>query len=392
MSAIMSVTIGIDPHKSTRTAVAVDRDEHRIARLILAADRHQTDRLLAWAEPLDVDRVWAIESAAGLGRLLAQQLIAAGERVVDVPPTLAARVRLLGPSKALAYRVRTRPYRVVNAPTSCRSHRAGCSTPDPPTQVGPRGTPLGNGETYTQPVAGTNGNCTIPAAATAIAMNVTTVNGTSGSFLTVWPADATRPVASNLNWVAGAPATPNKVDIKLSADGKVSIYNLSGTVDVLADIVGFYAADNSVHSDNYNEISMVFTNMGATGVTMSQVPGSCLGNSGVTNAPGRVSLVIPVGARLVSVDVAMFDGAPLVVGQYTVFLVRDALGASSQSSSAIAPPVLGGGQTNVIVHHLLIPTAAEIVDSTESFHLEIGSFSNNDNGFCQATVTYDTDG
>lgn len=96
----MSVTIGIDPHKSTHTAVAVDRDEHQIARLTLAADRHQTDRLLAWAEPLDVDRVWAIESAAGLGRLLAQQLIAAGEHVDDVPPTLAARVRLLGPSKA----------------------------------------------------------------------------------------------------------------------------------------------------------------------------------------------------------------------------------------------------------------------------------------------------
>jgi transposase len=96
----MSVTIGIDPHKSTHTAVAVDRDEHQIARLTLAADRHQTDRLLAWAEPLDAERVWAIESAAGLGRLLAQQLIAAGERVVDVPPTLAARVRLLGSSKA----------------------------------------------------------------------------------------------------------------------------------------------------------------------------------------------------------------------------------------------------------------------------------------------------
>ena len=95
----MSVTIGIDPHKSTHTAVAVDRDEHQIARLTLPVDRHQTDRLLAWAEPLDLDRVWAIESAAGLGRLLAQQLIASGERVVDVPPTLTARVRLLGSSK-----------------------------------------------------------------------------------------------------------------------------------------------------------------------------------------------------------------------------------------------------------------------------------------------------
>jgi transposase len=86
----MSVTIGIDPHKSTHTAVAVDRDERPVARLTLPASREQTDRLLAWAEPLDVDRVWAVESAAGLGRLLAQQLVRAGERV---------RVRLLSSSK-----------------------------------------------------------------------------------------------------------------------------------------------------------------------------------------------------------------------------------------------------------------------------------------------------
>ena len=96
----MPVTIGIDPHKSTHTAVAVDRDEHQLACLTLPADRQQTDRLLAWAEPLDTDRVWAIESAAGLGRLLAQQLLAAGEHVIDVPPTLTARVRVLGSSKA----------------------------------------------------------------------------------------------------------------------------------------------------------------------------------------------------------------------------------------------------------------------------------------------------
>ena len=94
----MSVTIGIDPHKSTHTAVAVDRDEHPIARLTFPACPGQTERLLAWAEPLDAERVWAIESAAGLGRLLAQQLVAAGERVIDVPPTLSARVRLLASS------------------------------------------------------------------------------------------------------------------------------------------------------------------------------------------------------------------------------------------------------------------------------------------------------
>jgi len=54
----------------------------------------QAGQLLAWAREWPA-RAWAIEGAAGLGNLLAQQLVAAGERVLDVPAKLAARVRLL---------------------------------------------------------------------------------------------------------------------------------------------------------------------------------------------------------------------------------------------------------------------------------------------------------
>jgi transposase len=96
----VTVIIGVDPHKSTHTAVAVDRDEQPLARVQLVADRCQVQRLLAWAEPLGTQRTWAVESAEGLDKLLAQQLVEAGEQVIDVPPTLAARVRLLGSSKA----------------------------------------------------------------------------------------------------------------------------------------------------------------------------------------------------------------------------------------------------------------------------------------------------
>jgi transposase len=96
----MTVIIGIDPHKSTHMAVAIDDEERAVARLELRADRSQTRRLLAWAEPFGAERTWAIESAAGLGKLLSQQLVAAGEHVVDVPPTLAARVRLLGSTRS----------------------------------------------------------------------------------------------------------------------------------------------------------------------------------------------------------------------------------------------------------------------------------------------------
>src|SRR5580704_4762960 len=93
------VLIGIDPHKATHTAVAVDNEETALGELTVKSDRHQVERLLKWAIDFP-ERRWAVESANGLGFLLAQQLVAAGEDVVDVPPTLAARVRVLGSGKA----------------------------------------------------------------------------------------------------------------------------------------------------------------------------------------------------------------------------------------------------------------------------------------------------
>jgi transposase len=70
--------IGIDPHKGSHTAVALDPHEHVLAELKVRADQRQTERLLAWAAPFQA-RTWAIEGAGGLGYLLAQQLVAAGE-------------------------------------------------------------------------------------------------------------------------------------------------------------------------------------------------------------------------------------------------------------------------------------------------------------------------
>jgi hypothetical protein len=62
-------------------------------------------------------------------------------------------------------------------------------------------------------------------------MNVTIIFPSSSSFLAVFSSDATRPLAASLNWVAGQAPTPNAVTAALSADGKVSFYNLSGTVN-----------------------------------------------------------------------------------------------------------------------------------------------------------------
>ena len=95
----MTVIIGIDPHKASHTAVAIGCDEHPLAEIKVRATCQQTAKLLAWAKPLG-PRTWAVESAGGMGYLLSQQLVGAGEEVLDVPATLASRIRVLGTGRS----------------------------------------------------------------------------------------------------------------------------------------------------------------------------------------------------------------------------------------------------------------------------------------------------
>ena len=95
----MSVMIGIDPHKGSHTAVVIDSDEMVIDEIRVKATASQLVELREWASGYQ-ERCWAVESARGLGYLLSQQLVAAGERVLDVPPMMASRVRVLGSGKS----------------------------------------------------------------------------------------------------------------------------------------------------------------------------------------------------------------------------------------------------------------------------------------------------
>src|SRR6266516_67115 len=89
------VIIGVDPHKLPVTIEA--RDSREVLR---ATGRFGTDtqgyRQLLRAARQWPQRVWAVEGANGIGRPLAQRLLADGERVLDVPARLAARARVSG--------------------------------------------------------------------------------------------------------------------------------------------------------------------------------------------------------------------------------------------------------------------------------------------------------
>ena len=78
----------------------------------------------------------------------------------------------------------------------------------------------------------------------AVALNVTGVNPSTDTHLTVWPHLNVKPNASSLNVAAGK-TRPNLVIVPLGPDGKVSYFNNAGAVDVVADVVGWYDGDGT---------------------------------------------------------------------------------------------------------------------------------------------------
>ncbi|MFD2417713.1 RCC1 domain-containing protein [Amycolatopsis pigmentata] len=84
----------------------------------------------------------------------------------------------------------------------------------------------------------------VPLGTTAVAFTLTAVDPTQGSYVTAWPGDAARPLASNLN-IAPGQITPNVVTVGVSADRKVNLYNNSGAVDLVADLAGYYSPQST---------------------------------------------------------------------------------------------------------------------------------------------------
>ena len=110
----------------------------------------------------------------------------------------------------------------------------------------------------------------VPADATAASINLTVVNGTLGSFLTLFPTGTEKPVASAINW-ADSMAHANSTVVKLGTAKSFDIYNLAGKVDVVVDLVGYYIPAPAG---------------GGTPGVGPQGPAGPKGDTGATGAPG----------------------------------------------------------------------------------------------------------
>jgi hypothetical protein len=263
-----------------------------------------------------------------------------------------------------------------------------------PDQVGPRSAPLGPGEIFTQQVTGTNGNCIIPADAVAVSLNVTAVGGTTPSFLTIYPADATRPLAASLNWVAGAAPTPNKVDVKLSSTGAIDVFNQQGTVNLVADVAGYYV--DHQHDDRYYTKSEIDARL--AGSTFLSIEGTSAVNVGLgtlnlgsstgcafvgTNSTVAIVPPLPLGVEIKAVIVRVTDSNALL--DASVRLVRRQSGAlvsaSATSSTAGSPGAVALTLTGLVAGFPVTPS--------QGYRVEVSTASGSGQiELCNVTLIY----
>jgi transposase len=91
------VVIGMDPHKRSATIEVMTADEAIVGGGRFGTDRAGYAAMLTYGRQW-TDRVWAVEGCAGIGKHIANRLLADAEEVVDVPPKLSARARVSWPS------------------------------------------------------------------------------------------------------------------------------------------------------------------------------------------------------------------------------------------------------------------------------------------------------
>jgi hypothetical protein len=155
----------------------------------------------------------------------------------------------------------------------------------------------------------------VPADATAVSLNVTAVNPGMAGFITVWPCGVERPVASNVNYVAGD-IVPNGVIASIGDTGSVCFYSQQET-DLVVDIAGWFEGTAYVGAtptrlvDTRNGTGGFSSRVGASNPLTIQVTGM-----EVLDATGETT-TIPLTTRAVALNVTVVQ--PSAAGFVTLW-------------------------------------------------------------------------
>jgi hypothetical protein len=210
--------------------------------------------------------------------------------------------------------------------------------------------PLGAGESWPFTIRGQYG---VPDGAIAVAINLTAVNATTGTYVTAWPGGQDRPTTSNLNPVPGM-AVPNLAIVRLGLAGDVNFFNNSGSVDLLADVVGYFRDGTSVGMAPLAPARLLDTRDAGVPIGGGQIIDlQVAGRGGVSDQPQAVALNVTVtGPTAGSFLTVWPSGEPrplassvnMVAGQTVPNMVLSRVGANGMISI-----FNNSGSTHVVV-------------------------------------------
>ncbi|MFD0369894.1 FlgD immunoglobulin-like domain containing protein [Streptomyces sp. NPDC127114] len=150
---------------------------------------------------------------------------------------------------------------------------------------------VGPGETRSLEVAGAGG---VPRSGlTAVVLNVTATNATAGGFVSVYPTSTYRTSASSLNFAAGQTVS-NLVTVPV-VNGFVNFYNKNGSVDLIADVAGYYTAGTEASAYQPVTPTRLMDTRDGTGVPQAKIPGGGTVTLPVTE-PGATAVALNVTA------------------------------------------------------------------------------------------------
>ncbi len=173
----------------------------------------------------------------------------AGSGTVDVTVTTSLGTSATGAGDRFTY---TSPSSVTGYHALVPSRICDTRPSQPTNQC--TGHAISGGSVLAVTVAGNGGVPAAGSGVTAAVVNVTAVNPSQASYLTVWPYGQPKPLASSINFAAGRDV-PNLVTVALPSDGKIDVYNAFGTVDVLVDVAGYYAPEATAGTGLYNALT-----------------------------------------------------------------------------------------------------------------------------------------